>query len=416
MSKRWILVLYLFPAMLLGAGSLPFLFGHLDMEVARNYYNEKAGLWTLSEKPPWTLLQRFGPVPAIFTAVVGLSVLILGMGRSRLGRYRKLSAFLTLALLIGPGLVGNILVKSYWERPRPRDVAGLGGSQQFEPLLNWNPDTAGYAIVNGHACMGFYFFAGGLALLACGRRRTGILVLMAAGALGYFMGKARAVQGEHFLSETLWAAGLVWFSSAILFHLLGLHRKALSEPRSPERAELPAWIPFASLVVVLAAAGTTCLAFPSSHVKSTALVREDLVRLPDTVKITLDLEGPLELASGDELLLETESRGIGFPRSELRSERTFVPDGSTITHRRSGYFTKLNVRSRITLPPNRVYRITLGKRVTSVLVHPPAADSKSGHFAHIELTSGPETELLNIKSRPIDEDFFGRLTRAFRVE
>ena len=416
MSKRWILVLYLIPATILAAGSLAFLCSDLDMEIAQKYYNEKARMWTLADKTPWTWFQRFGPLPAILTTGVAFSILVLGFGRSRLTRYRKLSAFLVLGLIIGPGIVGNGLLQENWKRPHPRQVQGLGGLENYERLLAWNPESTGHSRVNGHASLGFFFFTGGLALLACRRRKAGILVFIAAGALGCYLGKARAVQGEHFTSDTLWSAGVIWFSSALLFHLLGLHRKALYEPRKPVRANIPAWIPFASLAVLLALIGTTCFAFPSSSVRTTALVSEQIARLPDTVRISLDLEGPLELAGGEKLLLETEARGIGFPRAELVSDRTLVQDGSAITHRRTGYFTKLNVRSKITLPPNRVYQITLGKRVTSVLVHPPTGSSRSGHFAHVELTSGPETKLLNIKSRPINEDFFNRRTRAFRVE
>ena len=162
--------------------------------------------------------------------------------------------------------------------------------------------------------------------------------------------------------------------------------------------------------------GTTCLSFPYSGDNTTTLIREELERLPDTIHITLDLEGSLELAGGDNLLLETESRGIGFPGTRLQNKRIFVEDGSEVAHRRSGYFTKLNVRTRITLPPNRVYRITLGRRVTSAVVLPPGEESQSGHFAHVWLTSGFETKLLNIKSKAVDEDFFGRRTRSFRVE
>ncbi|MBL49382.1 MAG: hypothetical protein CMP28_10570 [Roseibacillus sp.] len=416
MTKRWILVLYLVPAMILAGGSLPFLFSDLDMEIAQKYYNGKARLWTLAEKSPWTLFYSFGPIPAIITGVIAFSVLFLGLSRARFTPYRKLSAFLALALIVGPGLMVNLVLKETCERPRPREVQGLGGSEQFERILARGPDTTGHSFVNGHASMGFYFFAGGLALFACGRRKTGILVLIAAGLLGYFTGKSRIVQGEHFASDVLWAAGLVWFTSAILFHLFGLHRKAIYETSKPVGASTPAWIPFASLIIILTAIGSTCLAFPSARINTTELVSEELTRLPDTVRITLDLEGSLEFSGGEELLLETEARGIGFPRSRLLSQRTLVQDGSEITHRRNGYFTKLNVRNKITLPPNRVYQITLGKRVASVLVHPPSKTSRAGHFAHIELTSRPETELINIKSPPIDEDFFGRRTRAFRVE
>ena len=158
--------------------------------------------------------------------------------------------------------------------------------------------------------------------------------------------------------------------------------------------------------------GTTCLAFPYSREKKTTLLSKELERLPDTVNIFLDLEGTLELARGGELFLETESRGIGFPKSRLNNDRVFVGDGSEVVHRRSGYFSKLNVRTRVTLPANRIYKITLGKRVKSVVVLPPP-EFDSNTFAHVRLTSSAQTKLININDKAIDEDFFARKTRAF---
>jgi hypothetical protein len=51
-----------------------------------------------------------------------------------------------------------------------------------------------------------------------------------------------------------------------------------------------------------------------------------------------------------------------------------------------------------------------------VEVLPPGKRRKYGHFAHVWLTSGFETKLLNIRSKAGTEDFFGRRTRSFRVE
>ena len=58
MTRRWILILYVLPAILLAVGSLPFLLSDLDMELARKFYNEKARLWTFSEKSPWSIVSN----------------------------------------------------------------------------------------------------------------------------------------------------------------------------------------------------------------------------------------------------------------------------------------------------------------------------------------------------------------------
>lgn len=416
MTRRWILILYVLPAILLAVGSLPFLLSDLDMELARKFYNEKARLWTLSEKSPWSQLSRFGAIPAIITAISALSVLILGFGKPGLARSRKTSAFLFLSLIVGPGFIASFLLGEFWGRPQPNETLGLGGTSEFERLLNPDPSTGGHSFVSGPASAGFYFFSAGLALLASGRRKTSLTLILVAGIYGSVIGIASLVQGTHFASDILWSAGVVWFATAGLFHLLGLYRAKSSQPEQPMQKNIPVWVSFGILMVVLAVIGTTSLAFPHTRLTTSPLVSAKMERLPDTVQLTLDLEGPLEIAGGDNLHLETESRGIGFPGSRLKNKTHFIEDGSEVIHRRRGFFTKINIRNRITLPPNRVYRITLGKRVSSVVVLPPSTERDSGHFAHVWLTSGFGTKLRNIKSRATGEDFFGRRTRSFRVE
>ena len=416
MTRRWILILYIVPAILLALGSLPFLLSDLDMELSRKFYNEKARFWTLSEKSPWSQLSRLGAIPAIVTAIFALSVVILGLGRPALARRRKTSAFLFLSLIIGPGLIASLLLGEFWGRPQPHETLGLGGNSKFERLLNPDPATGGHSFVSGPASTGFYFFSAGLALLASGRRKTSIAVILFSVVYGSATGIASLVRGAHFASDVLWSAGVVWFTAAGLFHLLGLHRADSTQPVHKEEKRMPAWVSFGILMVVLAVIGTTSLAFPHTRLTTNPLVSAKTERLPDTVQLTLDLEGPLEIAGGDNLHLETESRGIGFPGARLLNKLHFIEDGSEVIHRRRGFFTKLNIRNRITLPPNRVYRITLGKKVSSVVVLPPSTEGNSGHFAHVWLTSGFGTKLRNIKSRATGEDFFGRRTRSFRVE
>ncbi|MFM1561465.1 MAG: phosphatase PAP2 family protein [Roseibacillus sp.] len=412
MTRRWILLLYVLPALLLAAGSVPFLVSDLDLQLAHKYFNEKVSLWIYAERQPWAWLYSYGPIPAIVTAVLAFSLLTLSIGRPKLARYRKVAAFLALALLLGPGLVANSIFKENWGRPRPRQVESLGGREKFEPLLTIDKSSDGKSFVCGHATMGFYFFAGGLALLAARRRKTGILVLVGAAGYGTFIGVARIVQGGHFASDVLWSAGVIWFTSAGLLHAFGLHRNVLYEPKKPVGANLPRWVPVATLTGLLALIGFTTLAFPYARIKATTLINGELARLPDTVILNLDLEGSVELERGEELKLETESRGIGFPKSRLKNDRIFIADGAEVTHRRSGYFTKLHVRTRITLPANRVYKITLGKRVKAVYILPPG-EFDPNNFAHVRLTSGFRTELMNLKTKVVDEDFFGRKTRAF---
>ena len=154
MTRRWILILYIVPAILLALGSLPFLLSDLDMELSRKLYNEKARFWTLSEKSPWFQLSRLGAIPAIVTAIFALSVVILGLGRPALARRRKTSAFLFLSLIIGPGLIASLLLGEFWGRPQPHETLGLGGNSKFERRLNPDPATGATMQVVMHTVAG----------------------------------------------------------------------------------------------------------------------------------------------------------------------------------------------------------------------------------------------------------------------
>jgi membrane-associated PAP2 superfamily phosphatase len=49
------------------------------------------------------------------------------------------------------------------------------------------------------------------------------------------MGYARMAQGAHFLSDIVWALGVVYLSALAVFYALGLHRaSALQRPFPPQ--------------------------------------------------------------------------------------------------------------------------------------------------------------------------------------
>lgn len=407
------LILYVVPAVFLAAGTLLFWLTDLDLRITARFYDSGGNRWPYAGDEPWATLYKLGVVPAIATAVLAFSGLMLSVGRPKLAPYRKVFAYLLLALVLGPGLFANTIFKDNWGRPRPREVETFGGEDRFEPLLTIDPASDGKSFVCGHATMGFYFYALGLVLIAAGRKKTGALVILGATVFGALIGAARVVQGGHFASDVLWAAGVVWFLSAGLFQAFRLHRNVLYRPVRPVGAHIPRWVPAGTLAGLLLIIGTTSLAFPYSREKDTTLVAEDAEYLPDTIVLELDLEGIVEIARGDELALQTESRGFGFPRSELSNNRIFTEEGAEVTHQRNGFFTEMHARTRVTLPANRVYKINLGKRVESVYVIPPEGEFDPGNFAHVRLTTGPPTKVMNLEARIVDEDFYGRKTRAF---
>ena len=250
-----------------------------------------------------------------------------------------------------------------------------------------------------------------LVLLAIGRRRLGAIVLVAALVFGTLIGSARMHQGGHFASDVLWAAGVMWFVAAGLFPLLGLHRNPYYEPARPVGSKMPVWVPLATSLGLILLVGAVSLAWPHRSTNVKTLVGEGEF-LPDSITLTLDLEGALELAPGPTFGYASQSKGFGLPQSKLHTDRDFAPPSFKITHRREGLFTELQTRSRITLPPNRVYRILLGPKITSVHLKSPG-EFDPASFAHVLLHHYGATPLRGIGGKDDGEDFFGRRIRAF---
>jgi membrane-associated PAP2 superfamily phosphatase len=152
---------------------------------------------------------------------IGAAVVWCGSVRRRAWvRHRRACALLVLAVVLGPGLLVNGILKPLWGRPRPHQVQVFGGSQPYRHW--WQPGNlgGGKSFSSGHTAMGFVLLAG--ACLVSPRRPSWWHRLALASVLAYgsLVGVARVVQGAHFVSDVLWSGGLMCFIVALLRALL----------------------------------------------------------------------------------------------------------------------------------------------------------------------------------------------------
>ncbi|MEM7619136.1 MAG: phosphatase PAP2 family protein [Pseudomonadota bacterium] len=110
--------------------------------------------------------------------------------------------FLTLCLIIGPGLVANTLLKDNWGRARPHYIQQFDGQQKFTPVMQVSDQCQrNCSFISGEAAMifvGFFALALIFPLHAQNLIFYGILAGMASGAV-------RILQGGHFLSDVLFS-------------------------------------------------------------------------------------------------------------------------------------------------------------------------------------------------------------------
>jgi len=198
-----------------------------DLAVSASFCT--AGRWPVGDRFFWQLLYRLDRIPSITLAVVGLAGFGLSYAGNRYYRWRRAGAFLVLLLILGPGLLVNTVFKDHWGRPRPREIVQFGGTKQFLHPWQKGEDGKGRSFPSGHSSAAFYMAAPYLIYRRTNRRRA--YAWLAGGLLfGMLMSIARITQGAHFLSDNLWAFGMVALSALLLAALLDLDGAAADSP------------------------------------------------------------------------------------------------------------------------------------------------------------------------------------------
>ncbi|MCI5227143.1 MAG: phosphatase PAP2 family protein [Candidatus Electrothrix sp. AX2] len=158
-------------------------------------------------------------------------MVILLMGSFRackgwLAPWRKRAIFILLLLALGPGLVVNVLLKGELGRPRPRQIVEFGGEYQFTQC--WQPGEGGSnsSFPSGHATIAFFLMAPWFILRdeKEQKKRYAEIFLLTGILFGTLVGIARILQGGHFVSDILWAGGLLYLLGSILGLALGMHK------------------------------------------------------------------------------------------------------------------------------------------------------------------------------------------------
>ncbi|HYK99757.1 MAG TPA: hypothetical protein VEU78_01070, partial [Steroidobacteraceae bacterium] len=93
--------------------------GALDIAAARWFFRPGAvDHWPLARAFPWLLLYRAAPWITAALVIAGLGSLALSLAPGR-RHWRGAATLVLLAVAIGPGLIGNAVLKDHWQHPRP---------------------------------------------------------------------------------------------------------------------------------------------------------------------------------------------------------------------------------------------------------------------------------------------------------
>jgi membrane-associated PAP2 superfamily phosphatase len=212
---------FVIPVVILVLGTMVIGFSGADLKLSALFC--VGGTWPVGDLQPWQALYKLDRIPSIFVGVSGLAAVVLGLIYKNRRHWIRPGLFLVILLAIGPGLVVNSVFKEYWGRPRPREIVQFGGKKEF--LHPWQKGVAhaGRSFPSGHASAAFYLTA---PFFIYRRRnaRGARLWLIGGLVFGICMSVARITQGGHFLSDNLWAWGMVHLIAVVLYYLLGLDR------------------------------------------------------------------------------------------------------------------------------------------------------------------------------------------------
>jgi hypothetical protein len=124
---------------------------------------------------------------------------------------------IVLTTILGAGVLVNGILKPYCGRPRPREIVAFNGQWEFcSPCFNDAPGK-GQSFPCGHCTMAFIF----VTLIYLRRKSAAVAYGGAAFGLiyGILMGVARAAQGAHFVTDTLWSLGVLVIVSLLLNYI-----------------------------------------------------------------------------------------------------------------------------------------------------------------------------------------------------
>ena len=127
---------------------------------------------------------------------------------------KRIYTFLSLSLVLGPGLLVMTLKDFSIGRARPSQITEFGGQADFTRAFEYSGACdSNCSFVSGHASMGFFFI--GLGWLMQSKRWFYIGL-----GIGVIVGITRIVQGGHFLSDTVFALWAVYWVNLGLGKLL----------------------------------------------------------------------------------------------------------------------------------------------------------------------------------------------------
>ncbi len=331
----------------------------LDLKVSGLFFSEEKG-WIYKDAQPWRALYLYGTIPGLALTLGALTAFFFGFIKSRWQAYQKQMLILALTSIVGAGILVNGILKPYCGRPRPREVIPFNGQWEFtSPCFN-NAPGKGLSFPCGHCTMAFLF----VTLIYLRRQSPAIAYGGAIFGLVYggLMGITRAVQGAHFVTDTLWAFGVLTMVSLLLHYILIplMGQTWLKRQRYSSKQIAVAGICTTLVIAIITIVFLTRRPYyeMSTHplLLSPSLKRVVIFSNVPLVKSRIDYKERPPMAA-------LVGQGFGWPNADetvvIRADRDADTLKLKVEANPTGYFAELRHQLFITLPTNLRDRITI---------------------------------------------------------
>jgi membrane-associated phospholipid phosphatase len=299
-----------------------------------------------------------------------MALLILGVIRERSRRLRWYGLFVLLCVILGPGLIINLVLKDHWGRPRPRQTVELGGQYEYvQPFVPAQFNTPRKSFPCGHCSVG-YLYAAGWWLWRRSRPRYAAVSLMAGLTLGTLLGIGRMAAGAHFLSDAVWSALIAYgVAHGLYYYVLRIPAREDARqtlyPRIAHSRQLKTATIIAAVVIGLGIIGGGILANPHDLDLGGGVFLSDLPAIPQNVEVTADtLDVELHLVDDTQGTVTSEGflHGFGLPNNDIKAVWEFESSPVPVLRYRvtlKGWFTDIDGTARIRIPVRGLHKITV---------------------------------------------------------
>lgn len=302
-----------------GVTTLVFATGTLDIAAARLFFRpDTADHWPLAREFPWLILYRAAPWITASLLGAGLAALVLSF-TARRRHWRGAATLVLLAVITGPGFIGNVVLKDHWQHPRPRDLVELGGDMRYVPSPLIGREGGG-SFPCGHCTVGFLYGLGWW-IFRHRHPRWAAVSLGAGLAAGTLLGIGRMAAGAHFLSDVIWSALLAFGVTHLLYYYV--LRLDAREPIGPR------WSRALSILVASAGALALFALYVLPHGSDLAATVALSAESPRTLAIEADRANVVVVlvdAPSAELAIRGELHGFGLPMAQLGAHLATVPE------------------------------------------------------------------------------------------